>query len=121
MLAKNWKGSNNTEIIDRNKGDREHPNYRSRIDVREVKRQHGALPGHMLFSNMPPLEAVKILCSELAARKKNKKGKDLRLALYDISRAHFYGEAQRAITSHYHLCTVLKMRVMCGRKTIPTI
>ena len=98
MLAKNWKGSNNnTEIIDRNKGDREHPNYRSRIDVREVKRQHGALPGHMLFSNMPPLEAVKILCSELAARKKNKKGKDLRLALYDISRAHFYGEAQREI------------------------
>ena len=30
-------------------------------------------------------------------RKKNKKGKDLRLALYDIPRAHFYGEAQREI------------------------
>ena len=37
--------------------------------VREVKKQHGALPGHMLFSNMPPLEAAKILCSELATRK----------------------------------------------------
>ena len=51
----------------------------------------------MLSSNMPPLEAVKILCSELAARKKNKKGKHLRLPLCDISRAHFYGEAQREI------------------------
>ena len=91
------QGPKTLKWIDRNKGDREHPNYRSRIVVREVKKQHGALPGHMLFSSMPPLEAVKILCSELATRKKNKKGKDLRLALYDISRAHFYGEAQREI------------------------
>ena len=44
--------------IDRNKGDSLKPNYRSRIVVREVKKQHGALPGHMLFSNMPPLEAA---------------------------------------------------------------
>ena len=91
------KGPITLKWIDRNKGDREHPNYRSRIVVREVKKQHAALPGHMLFSNMPPLEAVKILCSELATRKKNKKGRDLRLALYDISRAHFYGEARREI------------------------
>ena len=95
MLAKNGKGANNTEMDRQKKGDREHPNYRSRIVVREVKKQHGALPGHMLFSNVPPLEAVQILCSELATRKKNKKGKDLRLALYDISRAHVYGRAQR--------------------------
>ena len=91
------KGPITLKWIDRNKGDREHPNYRSRIVVREVKRQHGTLPGHMLFSNMPPLEAVKILCSELATRKKNKKGTDLRLALNDISRAHVYREAQREI------------------------
>jgi len=43
----------------------------------------------MLFNNMPPLEAVKILCSELATE-----GSEvLELALYDISRAHFYGKA----------------------------
>jgi len=64
-------------------------NYRSRLDVREVKKQHGSLPGHMLFNNMPPLEAVEILCSELATE-----GSEvLELALYDISRAHFYGKA----------------------------
>ena len=51
----------------------------------------------MLFSNMPPLEEAKILCSELATRKTSKKGNPLRLALYDISRAHFYGKAQRKI------------------------
>ena len=47
--------------IDRNKGDTVKPNYRSRLVVRESKKQHRSLPGHMLFSNMPPLEA-EILC-----------------------------------------------------------
>jgi len=79
--------------IDRNKGDHVKKNYRSRLVVREVKKQHGSLSGHMLFSNMPPLEAVKILCSELATEG----NQDLELALYDISRAHFYGKAQRDI------------------------
>ena len=84
--------------IDRNKGDSLHPNYRSRLVVREVKKQHGALPAHMLFSNMPPLDsldAAKILCSLLASKRTSKNGKLLKVALYDISRAHFYGESQR--------------------------
>ena len=42
---------------------------------------------------MPPFEAVKILCSELATEG----NEDLELALYDISRAHFYLKAQRDI------------------------
>ena len=83
--------------IDRNKGDSIYPNYRSRLVVREVKKQHGALPAHMLFSNMPPLEAAKILCSLLASKRTSKNGKLLKLALYDISRAHFYGESQRDV------------------------
>ena len=37
----------------------------------------------MLFSNMPPLEAAKILCSLLASKKTSKNGKLLKLALYD--------------------------------------
>ena len=81
--------------IDRNKGDSVKPNYRSRIVVREVKKQHGALPGHVLFSNMPPLEAAKILCSELTTKKNSKKGKPLKLALYDTLRAHFYTERRK--------------------------
>ena len=78
--------------IDRNKGDSTKKNYRSRLVVREVKKKHGSLPGHQLFSNMPPLEAVKLLCSMLATS-----GSNEQLALYDISRAHFYGKAQRTV------------------------
>ena len=96
-----WSVTGKTPItlkwIDRNKGDREHPNYRSRVVARGIKKQHGALPGHMLFSNMPPLEAAKLLCSDLATRKKSRSGKALQLALCDISRAHFYGVAKRQI------------------------
>ena len=54
--------------IDRNKGDTVKPNYRSRLVVRENKKQHGSLPGHMLFTNMPPLEAAKILCLRQSGR-----------------------------------------------------
>ena len=51
----------------------------------------------MLFSNVPPLEAAKVLCSMLATKRKSKRGKPLQLALFDISRAHSYGKAQREI------------------------
>ena len=87
--------------LDRNKGDSLHPNYRSRLVVREVKKQHGALPAHMLFSNMPPVEAAKILRSLLASKRTSKvvlaSLLASLLALYDISRAHFFSESQRAV------------------------
>ena len=100
-----WEVTGKTPItlkwIDRNKGDSLHPNYRSRLVVREVKKQHGALPAHMLFSNMPPVEAAKILCSLLASKRTSKvvlaSLLASLLALYDISRAHFYSESQLAV------------------------
>ena len=53
--------------IDRNKGDQENENYRSRLPVRELKPQGQAalIPEHALFSSMPPLEALKLMCSLL--------------------------------------------------------
>ena len=48
-------------------------------------------------SSMPPLEAVKLLCSLAVSRRTSKRGKPPKLALYDISRAHFYGVAKRRI------------------------
>ena len=71
--------------------------------VREVKKKHGSLPGHQLFSNMPPLEAVKLLCSMLATS-----GSNEQLALYDISRAHFYERHKERYTSHCHKVTKKK-------------
>ena len=42
---------------------------------------------------MPPLEGVKMLCSLLATLKVNRvTRKNLKLKLFDISRAHLYGD-----------------------------
>ena len=74
------------------------PNYRSRLVAREIKaaRKPHELPGAAeLFSGMPPLEAVKALCSLFVSRAHG--GEDLCLATYDISRAHFYGVPTRRL------------------------
>ena len=54
--------------VDRNTGDSIHENYRSRLVVREVKSKGDAalLSEFALFSSMPPLEALKLMCSLLA-------------------------------------------------------
>ncbi|CAE7240586.1 unnamed protein product [Symbiodinium natans] len=85
--------------VDRNKGDNVNENYRSRLVVREVKSQGQAalLPEHALFSSMPPLEAVKLLCSLMTTLRVSRRGGKLSLRLIDISRAHFYGRATRRI------------------------
>jgi hypothetical protein len=86
--------------IDTNKGDDEHPKYRSRLVVREIKAAKAPedqLPAEQLFSSMPPLECVKILCSTFMSMKNSARGKSLKLATFDISRAHFYGTAEREI------------------------
>ena len=86
--------------VDRNKGDLDRPNYRSRIVCREIKRSKNAdyIPEHASFSAMPPLEALKMLLSLMVTLRTSKRNrKPLKLRLLDISRAHFYGHAQREI------------------------
>eukprot|EP00959_Pyramimonas_sp_CCMP1952_P350100 7335116-Pyramimonas_sp.AAC.1 len=47
---------------------------------------------------MPPLESLKMLCSMLTTLKVSKgRRKHLKLKLFDISRAHFYGVAKREV------------------------
>eukprot|EP00971_Amphidinium_carterae_P104531 2070039-Amphidinium_carterae.2 len=89
--------------IDADKGDEERPNYRSRLVCRELRREvkkAAKKPGEELraselFSSMPPLEAIKMLCSLRVTLELSPKKKPLKLALWDISRAHLYGDAQR--------------------------
>ena len=53
--------------VDTNKGDKNTPFVRSRICVRECKKGRNAvesLEPEQLFSAMPPLEALKLLCSQ---------------------------------------------------------
>ncbi|CAK0882720.1 unnamed protein product, partial [Prorocentrum cordatum] len=83
-----------------NKGDNVRPNYRSRIVVRE-KRGKGeegrALPAALLFSAMPPLEAVKILSARMVQERVSSRGQPLGMRFFDVSRAHFYGKAERPV------------------------
>ena len=85
--------------IDRNKGDATHPNYRSRLVCREIKRASNAdfIPDYASFSSMPPLESLKLLLSLMVTLRRSKSGNALKVRLLDISRAHFYGEAERDI------------------------
>lgn len=83
--------------VDRNKGDAKHTNYRSRLVVREVKKAGQALLDHELHSSMPPLEALKVLCSLMTSMRKSPRGLPLKMKLLDISRAHFYGESRRSV------------------------
>ena len=46
---------------------------------------------------MPPLEALKLLASLMVSKKMSKRNKPLKVAVFDISRAHMYGVAQRKV------------------------
>jgi hypothetical protein len=87
--------------------------------VREVKSKGDAamLPEYSLFSSMPLLEALKLMCSLLATLRVSRSGGKLTLKLTDISRAHFYGTATRCVDYRSKPCIGLVMRVRRGRKT----
>ena len=96
-----WDETNRPPIslkwVDRNKGDEMRENYRSRLVVREIKKASKPLAEFESFSAMPPLEALKALCSLMVSRKRSKFGKLYKLKLLDISRAHFYGVSRRRV------------------------
>ena len=86
--------------IDTNKGDPTNPNFRSRLvakDIKAAKKPEDQLPANLLFSSTPPLEAMRLLCSLYATQKRSKHGELLKMGLWDISRAHFYGVPKRKI------------------------
>ena len=84
--------------VDTNKGSASHPRYRSRLVAREIRRgKHRVLPDAELFSAMPPLEALKSLCSLMCTRKRGRGGGQLKMAFWDVSRAHLYGTTQREL------------------------
>ena len=56
-----------------------------------------SLEPEQLFSAMPPLEALKLLCSLKVSMKTSRKGNPLKLAHFDISRAHFMPKARREL------------------------
>ena len=86
--------------VDTDKGGAGQPNYRSRLVLRDIKARKAMddkIPAKDLFSSMPPLEALKAMLSLMVSQKKAPSGKELKLAVFDISRAHFYGKLDRAV------------------------
>ena len=96
-----WQETNRPPIslrwVDTNKGTEDQPRIRSRIVVRELACKTQWMEAAELFSAMPPLEALKLMMSILVGRGRTTRGGVLKMGLYDISRAHFYGVAKRRV------------------------
>ena len=74
------------------------PEYRSRLVVREIKKRkkpEDRLDPADVFSTMPPVEGLKMMLSEWVTTDAGTVTE--RLALWDVSRAHFYGESKREL------------------------
>ena len=103
--------------------------YRSRLVVREIKKakpMSQRLRPEEVFSAMPPVESLKMLISEMMTEQPEKTSGSLGgtedqrqgqgplcLANWDISRAHFYGDAEREL--YVELPDELKSPGMCAR------
>jgi len=100
-LIESGKKALDTVWVDTNKGTADRPDYRSRMCAREIKARQklGLAPeaGHPsdLFASMPPYEAVKLIFSLYASRRRSRAGKVLKIGLYDVKRAHFNAAATR--------------------------
>ena len=81
--------------VDVNKGDQEHPEYRSRLVAKEL-RTHKDLD---LFAATPPLEALKVLLSLAATIRPsgNSPAQAQRLDFIDVRRAFFHAMARRRV------------------------
>lgn len=80
--------------VDDMKGDKS----RSILVVREVKKakqKEDQLSPSEVFSAMPPVESLEMLVSHWMTEQVDESGAALELAMWDVSRAHFFGEAQR--------------------------
>ena len=80
-----------TRWIDINKGDRWNPNYRSRFVGKEFN--DGKEGG--LFAATPPLEALKMLISDVATTRRGRKRKSM--MINDVARAFFEAPVKREI------------------------
>ena len=77
--------------LDTNKGDKENPNYRSRL----VGREYNEGKDDSLYASTPPLEALRLIVSHAATIEENHKGERRELMINDVRRAYFYAKQQR--------------------------
>ena len=90
--------------VDKMKGEK----CRSRLVCREIKRakdRDEQFGPEDVFSPMPPSEGLKMLVSTMMTGHDDGNHADdpFEMARWDVSRAHFYGEARRWIYTYPHL------------------
>ena len=66
-------------------------------EIKKAKSQDEKLEPSDVFSAMPPVESLKALVSHVMTERFDKRGRTLVLAVFDVSRAHFYGVCERDV------------------------
>ena len=92
-LKHGWKIID-TRWIDINKGDKQRPNYRSRLVAKEFN--DGTQPDG-LFAATPPLEALRLLLSEAATVRDGADSPEKVVMINDVARAFFEAPVRRTV------------------------
>eukprot|EP00971_Amphidinium_carterae_P000222 4733-Amphidinium_carterae.2 len=74
--------------VDVNKGDEKHPKIRSRLVVKETRRNSPLQDAAAIFSSTPPFESLRFLASLAMTRQPDGARVDKTLLFIDITRAH---------------------------------
>ena len=75
--------------VDTNKGDDEHPEYRSRTVAEDLKvKRDPSMAAIDSFAPMPPLEMLKLLLSTGAMSRTTSRGGTLVVMVVDVRKAH---------------------------------
>ena len=81
-----------TRWVDVNKGDASSPDVRSRL----VAKDFAAQKDDSFFAATPPLEALRVLLSDLASRE-GEGGEEVKLMVLDAKKAHLHAAAEREL------------------------
>ena len=88
------KGPISSRWIDINKGDEDHPSYRSRLVIQEIRQSHI----EAVFAATPPLESVRMLLSlQRSCTDLDSKGRRKKVLFVDIRRAHWTARIFRRV------------------------
>ena len=79
--------------LDTSTGDRDNPNYRSRL----VGREFNDSKDDTLYASTPPLEALRAIISHASTVEVDRPGERRELMVNDVRRAYFYAKQQRSV------------------------